>query len=161
LARRLDERDDPLSALPASTDAKFLARQVVIVGYGRVGRRIAEALNERNIPYVVAEQNRERVEQLRAAGIPAVYGDATDPMVLVQSHIEKANMLVITTPDTVGVRSMVNAARRVNPSVEVLIRSHNEAEADLFEKEGVGKVFLGENELAQAMIRHVLGVMKK
>jgi CPA2 family monovalent cation:H+ antiporter-2 len=156
MARRLDERDDPLAALPASTEEKYLARQVVLVGYGRVGRRIADALGERKIPFVVAEQNRERVERLRAKGIPAVSGDATEPAVLVQAHIAKANMLVIATPDTVGVRQMIKTARALNPAIAIVVRMHSEAEGKALERDGLAKVFLGENELAQAMIRHVL-----
>ena len=45
-----------------SVDAARSTGQVVLVGYGRVGRRIAEALSAQGIPFVVAEQNRERVE---------------------------------------------------------------------------------------------------
>ncbi|MCP2821237.1 hypothetical protein NK918_25105, partial [Salmonella enterica subsp. enterica serovar Typhimurium] len=37
LARKLEQRDDPLAELPMSTDPKLLSRQVVLVGYGRVG----------------------------------------------------------------------------------------------------------------------------
>lgn len=156
VARQLDERDDPLAALPGSTDDRFLSRQVVLVGYGRVGKHIAEALSERRIPYVVAEQNRERVEELRNAGISAVYGDATSPMVLAQAHIAKARMLVIATPETVGVRQMISIARRINPGIEVVVRLHSETEGDLFDREKLGKVFLGETELAKAMVQHVL-----
>ncbi|RYF58445.1 MAG: sodium:proton antiporter, partial [Comamonadaceae bacterium] len=59
LARRLEQRDDPLAELPMTTDSRYLARQVVLVGYGRVGRRVAAALAANDIPFVVAEQNRE------------------------------------------------------------------------------------------------------
>jgi CPA2 family monovalent cation:H+ antiporter-2 len=65
LARELEARTDPFAELPMSTERKYLEGQVVLVGYGRVGRRIAEALSDRGIPYVVAEQNREVVEKLR------------------------------------------------------------------------------------------------
>ncbi len=156
LARRLGQRDDPLAELPMTTDAKFLSRQVVLVGYGRVGRRIADALTAHNIPYVVAEQNRELVEQLRTRGVPAVSGDAADPAVLIQAHIARARMLVIATPDTMNVRQMITVARTLNPSIDTVVRTHNEAEARLLEQENAGKVFLGEQELAQAMTRHVL-----
>src|SRR3990167_8772923 len=64
-ARRLESRDDPYAELPMSTERRYLAGQVVLVGYGRVGRRIAQALEANSIPYVVAEQNRELVEDLR------------------------------------------------------------------------------------------------
>ena len=156
-ARRLEQRDDPLSALPSETEEKYLSQQVVLVGYGRVGRNIAEALAAHRIPFVVADQNREIVEELRARGVPAVVGDAADPLVLVQAHIARASMLVIATPDTLGVRQMIVTARTLNPRIEAIVRSHNADEARLLEQELAGRVFVGENELAQAMVRHVLG----
>ncbi|WBY00994.1 YbaL family putative K(+) efflux transporter [Ramlibacter tataouinensis] len=156
LARDLNARHDPLAELPMSTDEKFLARQVVLVGYGRVGREIAQALRAAGLPFVVAEENRELVERLRAEGVPAVAGDAAQPEVLVQAHIARARLLVIATPDTLGVRQMAHNARLLNPGIEVVVRSHNAAEAALLESELSGKVFLGEHELARAMTRHVL-----
>lgn len=158
-ARMLELRDDPLAQLPMSVDQVLLSGQVVLIGYGRVGRRIADALAERGIPFVVAEQNRELVEKLRAQHIPAVSGDASDPAVLIQAHIARASMLVIATPDTFNVRKMVETARTLNPSVEVVLRTHSDDEAALLQKEGVGKVFMGEHELALGMTRHVLDRM--
>ncbi|HSD60682.1 MAG TPA: cation:proton antiporter, partial [Burkholderiales bacterium] len=155
-ARRLERRDDPLAELPMSVDQSRLTGQVVLVGYGRVGRRIAGLLGEQGIPFVVAEQNRELVEKLRARDIPAVSGDASDPAVLIQAHIARASMLVIATPDTLDVRKMVETARSLNPAIEVVLRTHSEEEAEMLEKENVGKVFMGEHELAQGMARHVL-----
>jgi CPA2 family monovalent cation:H+ antiporter-2 len=155
-ARKLAARDDPLAELPMSTDQKFLSSQVVLVGYGRVGRRIAADLAAAGLPFVVAEQNRELVEQLRGSGVPAVFGDASSPEVLVQAHIARARMLVIATPDTLDVRKMAACARALNPQIDVVVRSHNEAEARMLEAEHTGKVFVGELELADAMSRHVL-----
>jgi CPA2 family monovalent cation:H+ antiporter-2 len=156
LAQTLERPDDPLAVLPMTVDLNRLTGQVVLVGYGRVGRRIGEALTAKGISFVVAEENREIVEQLRKDGIPAVSGDAADPAVLIQAHIQRARMLVIATPDTLDVRRMVEIARTVNPRIETVVRTHSEEEAGLLEKENAGKVFLGEHELARAMIHHVL-----
>ena len=156
LAQTLELSDDPLAVLPMTVDINRLTGQVVLVGYGRVGRRIGEALTENGISFVVAEENREIVEQLRKKGIPAVSGDAADPAVLIQAHIHRARMLVIATPDTLDVRRMIEIARTVNPRIETVVRTHSEEEAGLLEKDNAGKVFLGEHELACAMIRHVL-----
>ena len=101
LAQRLERTDDPLAILPDSTDEKHLTGQVVIVGYGRVGRHIAADLRARGVRYVVAEQNREIVESLRREGTPAVSGDAAEPAVLIQAHVARAAMLVIATADPV------------------------------------------------------------
>ena len=156
LAQALERPDDPLAALPMTVDLKRLTGQVVLVGYGRVGRRIGEALIAQGIPFVVAEENREIVEKLRANDIPAVSGDASDPAVLIQAHIHRARMLVIATPDTLNVRRMIETARTVNPRVEIIVRTHSEEEAALLEKENAGTVFFGEHELARSMIHHVL-----
>jgi CPA2 family monovalent cation:H+ antiporter-2 len=156
LARRLESRRDPYAELPMSTERRYLEGQVVIVGYGRVGRRIGDALAARGIPFVVAEQNRELVEDLRASGVAAVVGDATDPAVLIQAHIANAAMLVIATPDTLGVRRMVDVARTLNPAVEVVLRTHSEDESVLLRAEGLGTVFFGEEELARGMAGHVM-----
>ncbi|MBP3982293.1 Kef family K(+) transporter [Acidovorax sp. JG5] len=156
LARRLEQRDDPLAELPTSTDERYLARQVVLVGYGRVGRRVASALAAHDIPLVVAEQNRELVEKLRAQGMAAVFGDAVDPAVLIQAHIARAYMLVIATPDTLNVQQIIATARMLNPTIETVVRSHGEEEAHRLEKECGSTVFLGDEALAQAMAGHVL-----
>lgn len=156
LARMLERTDDPLAELPMTTEEKYLSGQIVLVGYGRVGKRIGECLFERGIPYVVAEENRELVERLRARGIAAVSGDASDPSVLIQAHITHASMLVVATPDTFNVRQMIKIARTLNPDIEIVVRTHNEEEAALLEKAAAGKVFLGEEELAKGMCRHVL-----
>lgn len=108
-------------------------------------------MSERGIPYVVAEQNREQVEDLRKRGIAAVSGNAADPTVLIQAHIANAVMLVIATPDHIGVRQMANTARMLNPAIEVVLRTHSEDESTLLRRDAVGTVFFGEEELARGM----------
>ena len=156
-ARKLDLRDDPLAALPMSTDRKLLSDQVVLVGHGRVGKHIADTLDRSRIHYVVADSNREVVEALRKRGKAAVTGDASDPIVLVQAHITKAAMLVVTIPDPVASRKMVDIARKLNPDIEAVLRSETEDGAALLRKEKIGAVFVAEQELAASMARHVAG----
>jgi monovalent cation:H+ antiporter-2, CPA2 family len=155
-ARRLEQRADPYAELPITTDNKYLEGQVVLVGYGRVGRRIAHALDARGIPYVVAEQNRELVEVLRKRGTAAVSGNAADPAVLIQAHIARAAMLVVATPDPLNVRQMVDTARTLNPGIEIVLRTHSDEESQMLRQEGIGTVFFGEEELAKGMTNHVL-----
>ncbi|HNG62006.1 MAG TPA: NAD-binding protein, partial [Cellvibrionaceae bacterium] len=76
--------------------------------------------------------------------------------VLIQAHIARAAMLVVSTPDTFDVRQMIKNARTLNPKIETLVRTHNETEAEFLEQEMAQKVFLGENELAKSMIGYIL-----
>ena len=161
LARRLERPADPLAELPMETAREKLSNQVVLVGFGRVGRRIAADLSARGIHFVLAEQHRELVEEARASGIPAVVGNAAEPAVLIQAHIARAAMLVIATPDTFDVRKMVEIAKALNPSVRCVVRSHNDKEAALLRAETGGRVFVGEEELANSMTRHVLETLRE
>ena len=155
-AQLFERPDDPLATLPMTIDLKRLTGHVVLVGYGRVGRRIADELATQGISWVLAEANREIIEAVRAKGGAAVSGDATEPMVLVQAHIQRARMLVIATPDTLNVRRIIEIARTINPRIETVVRTHSEEEAELLEKENAGKIFLGEGELARNMSQYVL-----
>jgi len=155
VARNLERRDDPLAELPRTFDETRLTGHVVLVGYGRVGRRIGESLMERGFSIVVAEENRELVTELRERGIAAVSGDAAEPAVLIQAHIARARMLVIATPDSLGARRMIQTARTLRPDMEVVVRTHSDEEAALLRAEKANAVFMGEHELAAGMTRHV------
>lgn len=147
---------DPLAELPASVDDARLTGQIVLVGYGRVGRRIGEKLLEWRTPFVVIEQNRELVESLRAQDIAAVCGDASEPASLAQAHIAQASALIVaTTTDSCDLQRMISAARRVNPAVGVALRARDAAEADLLESEQIGRVFTPEVELAAGMLDYL------
>lgn len=155
-ASHFERSDDPLVELPQSTHQKFLSRQVVLVGYGRVGRRIATNLLEHDIPFVVIEQNRELVEQLREEGLAAVYGDASDAFVLIQAHIARAGLLVLATSDAFDVRAMVSMARQLNPDIDVAMRVEDEDEAQRLQDDVGGAFFLSDKELAHGMTQHIL-----
>ncbi|QPI50581.1 cation:proton antiporter [Massilia antarctica] len=154
-ARKLERSADPLAELPMSVPQERLSGQVVLVGYGRVGRMIADSLMAQGVHIVVAEQNRELVDHLRKRDIAAVAGNAADQAVLIQAHIARAALLVIATPDTFHVRAMIETARALNPAIRTLVRTHNEEEAELLRKETGSQVFVGERELARSMAERI------
>ncbi|CAM3022494.1 sodium:proton antiporter [Legionella pneumophila] len=147
---------DPLAELPMTTKEEYLSGQVVLIGYGRVGKRVAHLLSEKNIPYVVIEENRELITSLRASGIPSVYGDASEPSVLIQGHIIHASLLMILIADTVHLRKIIHYAYQLNPKIEIVVRTHDEEEAALLQKEITGKVFFAEGEIAKSMGEYAL-----
>jgi monovalent cation:H+ antiporter-2, CPA2 family len=151
LARRLETRDDPLAALPSTTESRYLAKHVVLVGHGNVGRHLARVLSERDIPFVVVEQNRDRVKDLRDEGRAAVSGNAVDPITLVQAHIAQAGLLLITLPETTDVRPIIDTARTLNPDIAIIVRAANEEEADLLAGIGLDRVVYPRGAVADAM----------
>ncbi|NUF36399.1 cation:proton antiporter [Acinetobacter lactucae] len=156
LARLLERSGDPLAMLPDEVDQAYLRDQVVIVGYGGVGRRITENLINENIKVVIAEENREIVEKLRNANIAAVSGVATEPSVLIQAHIMHARLLVISPMDILDIHRIVAIAKQLNPRIQVLICAESKEEAAVIRDENIGEVFYAKEEMAKNMSHHIL-----
>ncbi|MCH4246955.1 cation:proton antiporter [Acinetobacter populi] len=156
LARLLERKSDPLAMLPDEVSQDYLRDQIVIVGYGEVGRRITQTLQEQNIKVVIAEENREIVENLRAKGVAAVSGSATEPSVLIQAHIMHARLLVISPMDLVKIHQVVNIAKQLNPMLEVLLCAENGEEARALREDDIGTVYFAKEEMAKNMSAHIL-----
>ena len=156
LARRLEARDDPLAALPDDTDARLLARQVVLVGHGRVGARVARALAAAGVPLVVVDRQREEVQALRERGQAAVLGDATEAGVLVQAHVATARTLVVALADTREVALMIDTARALNPKLRIVVRAPHDEGALLLQRAGADHTVQAEMTLAQELTQQVL-----
>lgn len=156
VARQLEMQEDPLSQLPMSTDPKLLSNQVVLVGYGHVGQLIAKSLNEQGIPLVVVEQNRERVDELRQLGTAAVSGDASSAEVLIQAHIARAQMLVITVKDPIEIHKMTQVATTLRPEISIVLGTQHLESADMLKRDNPGTVFDASTELANGMAAHVI-----
>ena len=156
LARLLERSADPLAMLPDEVDQAYLRDQVVIIGYGGVGRRISENLIQQNIKVVIAEENREIVEKLRSQGIAAVSGVATEPNVLIQAHIQHARLLVISPMDILDIHRIVDISKQLNPEIQVLICAESKEEAAVIRDENIGEVFYAKEEMAKNMSHHIL-----
>lgn len=156
LARLLERSGDPLAMLPDEVDQSYLKNQVVMVGYGEVGRRIAKSLQQQNVRVVIAEQNREIVENLRQQGIAAVSGNATEPAVLIQAHIMHARMLVVSPMDILYVRRMAEIARQLNPHIQIMLCAESIEEARVLQQENIGRVYYAKTEMASNMTHHIL-----
>jgi CPA2 family monovalent cation:H+ antiporter-2 len=118
------ERLIGVRSIDEADDGKHLSNHVVLVGYGVAGRMVAKAMAASGIEYVVLELNAENVRDARGAGERVYYGDATSEEALGHAHLTQARALVILINDPSAVDRVVDTARRVAPSVQVLIRTH-------------------------------------
>lgn len=131
---------------PASPDR----HHVVVVGYGPVGRTLSRILRDNSIEVVVIDMNLDTVQQLRAEGESAVFGDATQHEILRHAGVENAQGLIISS-FTVAAREVVDAAKELNPALRVFTHTTYLREAEELRASGAKAVFSGEGEVALAM----------
>lgn len=128
----------------------------VICGYGRVGRVIGAALRPR-FHFVVIEEDPRVVRGLLDQGMTAIQGNAAVPAVLERANPARARLLVLALPDPIATRQVVDYVRGRYPRLDVVVRTHSEAEREFLINRGASEVVLGEWELALEMTRHALG----
>jgi CPA2 family monovalent cation:H+ antiporter-2 len=124
---------------------------VILIGYGRVGRMVGDALLRSGDPFIAIDQDRRTVEAMRMLGVNAVFGDATRPATLALALPDFARLVVITTRDPYRTRHLIELVRARNPTIEILVRTHGEEEQQLFEQMGVSHVLMADRELAYGM----------
>ncbi len=123
----IDEVEDPF-------DFSRFRDHVIVIGHGRVGTTITEALQRDSARYVIVDEQERIVAGLRVRGERAVFGDATRIDVLRRAGIEHARLIVVTAPEPIRSRRIVEVAREVNPQIAIAVRTHSAVEQAFFEE---------------------------
>jgi CPA2 family monovalent cation:H+ antiporter-2 len=151
-ARRV--RREPLESVNlAEAD---LARHVVIAGGGRIGLQVADALRSLGLRFVIIELDHRRFERAKAAGMPVVFGDASQEVVLDAARIGDACLLLVTTPSLLVAQAVLMQAKRRNPGLDVVARASEPEHLGRFKNLGVYEVVLPEFEAGLEMTRQAL-----
>jgi len=140
----------------AQSDAGGRAPQVVICGYGRVGRVIGDALERRGFSYLVLELDPRVCRRLRERGVPVIQGAAENSHNLRRAGLDRARVLVVAVPDPLALRQIVHQARRENRRLVIVARARSSDDREFLQREGVGEIVSAEIELAVEMARFTL-----
>ncbi|MFC2067426.1 cation:proton antiporter [Chloroflexota bacterium] len=144
---------------PMVTLSTNTPKRVVIAGYGEVGRSIANGLHEAHIPYIVIDDDPERVSEAKVGGHPRIYGDATNIKALSKTHLDRAVALVVAYPDPVTVMTTVKVALHLNPNILILARANRKGEADKLKRLGVTEFVIPEREAGYKFIKELLNIV--
>ncbi len=143
----------PLPARPpaAPQDALTLRDHAVLIGFGRVGQRIAEHLRAGGQGIAAIEHDEGVVEKLRAAGIETMLGNAADPEVLKAVNLAQASVLFLAIPDPFEAGQVIEQARAARPDLRIVARAHDEAGVEHLRRYGASEVVMAEQAAAEAM----------
>ena len=142
-------------------DFGAISDHVILVGYGRVGTTITEALDRAGVLHIVVEEQPRVVAGLRLRGEHAIAGDATRADVLQRAGVAGARLIVVTAPEPIRARRIVEVARQLNPRIAVAVRTHSATEQAFFEQAlhapGVrGRAVYAEREVALSLAHFTL-----
>jgi len=128
---------------------------IVLVGYGRVGTVVADALSEAQSSFVVVEDAEARVNAARAKGFEVIVGNAAGVRVLNLANVDMAATVIVAIPNAFEAGQAVEQARKSNPKALIVARAHSDEEEDHLKSLGANIVILGEREIAMGMFEVV------
>jgi CPA2 family monovalent cation:H+ antiporter-2 len=151
---RRRRRDEPTLTINISRDE--LHDHVVMAGAGYMGRTVAGVLGRLGLPFVIIEQDQHRLETCRDAGYAAIYGDASHPLVMEAAGLDRACVLLITTPSPVVTLAIARHARKLRPDLHIVARAETDELLDELHEQGVYEVVLAKMEAGLEITRQAL-----
>lgn len=122
IERNLMNKDAPHAVSTKENDKK---PNIILAGFGRVGKRVAKILDASDISYLALDNNSDTVEQARVEGFNVFYGDASRHDVLKTAGAEKASVLVITLNQIQPTERLVHSMRHYYPNIPIYARGYN------------------------------------
>lgn len=129
---------------------------IVIVGAGRVGRLVASVLFQLKHSFVLLESNFQKFEAIKDKGYPVIFGDASNSHILNAAHIEKSKLLLLSIPDIMVSRMIIEYAKKVSPDVHVIARADGFEFIEMLREHDVFELVVPEFEASLEIIRQAL-----
>jgi len=121
LSKRLERRaaEQPI---PVAAEGK---PRVLVIGFGRVGRLVAQMLDAHKRPYLAIDADADTISAARARGYHAVFGDMVRPGMIERLDVANASAIVLTMDDPVQVVRMTRALRQRFPDLAIIARARD------------------------------------
>jgi monovalent cation:H+ antiporter-2, CPA2 family len=133
-----------------------IKNHVIICGYGRVGRNLVKLLQQHDLPMVVIDQSESRIQQLREAGVPYVYGNCVSIHVLETAGVNSASSMAIALPDPMSTRLCLKRALELSPELNLVVRATKDKDIEVLYQLGAREVVQPEFEASLEMATYLL-----
>ncbi|MDV3252183.1 cation:proton antiporter [Devosia sp. BK] len=134
------------------TEPLTLSGHAVLVGYGQVGRIVADGLKTSGRDVVVIEDSDHDVAAARVAGLEVIYGNAASQDVLKLANLGGAKNLLVAISNAFEAGSVVESGRKLNPEISIVARAYSEEEETFLRGLGASVVIRGEREIGKGIL---------
>ncbi|RVU04427.1 sodium:proton exchanger [Novosphingobium umbonatum] len=103
--------------------------RAIIIGFGRVGRLVADMLKTHNKPFLGVDADPDMISTALRAGYPALFGNAMSAHVLNRLHLDKATCVILTMDEPRAAQRLVKKLRGQYPDLPILVRARDSLHA--------------------------------
>ncbi|MFC3095122.1 monovalent cation:proton antiporter family protein [Alteromonas sediminis] len=117
-----------------------IKNHIIIAGFGRVGQTVARLLRIEKVPFIVIDSDPTRVQESRYAGEPVIFGDASSADILKEAGVSHAKLVLVTFDSTAHAKQVISSCKRLNPTMQVMIRTKRDYSMDALYEAGAFQV---------------------
>jgi voltage-gated potassium channel len=125
-----------------SKNIESIKDHAIICGYGRIGQVLARELEAKEFPFLVLDNNAERVALAHAHGYQALMGDAGEESTLSEAHIERAVVFATVLPNDMVNVFITLTARNMRPTLRIIARAEDPATEKKLKQAGANEIIL-------------------
>jgi len=102
-------------------DVESLEDHTIIFGYHRMGYHVLRHVLDHKRKVLVVDFNPDIIHQLRASGVPALYGDIEDDQIFEMAQAKAARLVVSTVPHREETEYLLNYMHHLNPHIPIIV----------------------------------------
>jgi voltage-gated potassium channel len=125
-----------------SRDIDSIKDHAIICGYGRIGQVLARELEAKGFPFLILDNNAERVALAHTHGYQALMGDAGEESTLSEAHIERAQVFATVLPNDMVNVFITLTARNMRPTLRIIARAEDPATEKKLKQAGANEIIL-------------------
>jgi voltage-gated potassium channel len=125
-----------------SRDIDSITDHAIICGYGRIGQVLARELEAKDFPFLILDNNAERVALAHTHGYQALMGDAGEESTLSEAHIERALVFATVLPNDMVNVFITLTARNMRPTLRIIARAEDPATEKKLKQAGANEIIL-------------------
>lgn len=136
--------------------AAQLGSHVIVCGFGRIGQNLARFLDEERIDYLALDMDPTLISEAWEAGQRVYFANAAHAEILHAAGLDRARALVITFDDHLAAQHIIEAVRRLNRDIPVIVRARDDAHLEALEDAGASAVIPESVEASLMLATHLL-----
>jgi len=125
-----------------SRDIDSITDHAIICGYGRIGQVLARELEAKKFPFLILDNNADRVALAQTHGYQALMGDAGEENTLSEAHIERAVVFATVLPNDMVNVFITLTARNMRPTLRIIARAEDPATEKKLKQAGANEIIL-------------------
>jgi voltage-gated potassium channel len=125
-----------------SRDIESITGHAIICGYGRIGQTLGRQLEAQKFPFLIVDNNADRVALAHTHGFQALVGDAGEEATLSEAHIERAVVLATVLPNDMVNVFITLTARNMREDLRIIARAEDPATEKKLKQAGANEIIL-------------------